>query len=257
MTDAPMTPDDDDRAARDTGPDPADPTGALIRAQASRHRADAALQARVRAEIALAAAAGDRGAVAAGGRGRGGMGGVAALAGRRTWWIGGGGFAAGLATGALALLLWVAPAAPDGAAAELVSMHVRALQAGHLTDVAASDQHVVKPWFQGRLDFAPPVEDFAADGYPLAGGRLDYLAGRPVAALVYRRHQHVINLLVWPARDAADAPSAALRDAQGYHVVQWRDGAMRFAAVSDVNVAELQAFERLWAARAPGASRRD
>ena len=249
-----------DAGAADGDPDAR--IGELVRRHASRHRASPALQARVRAGIALLAAA-DATADAA----------TAAAAGtpRLQRWAGRvaglhparaalGGFGAGVL--AVALLLWVlGPAGPwrpaVDATPELVAAHVRSLMASHLTDVAASDQHVVKPWFQGRLDFAPPVEDFAADGYPLAGGRLDYLAGRPVAALVYRRHQHVINLLVWPARDAADAPSAALRDAQGYHVVQWRDGAMRFAAVSDVNVAELQAFERLWAARAAGASRRD
>ena len=238
--------DDDDPGARDNGPDPADPTGALIRAHASRHRADPALQARVRAEIALAAAAGDRGAAVAGGRARGGPGGAFAPAGRRAWLAGRGGFVAGLAVGAMALALWAGPTAADGAAAELLSMHVRALQAGHLTDVAAGDQHVVKPWFQGRLAYAPPVEDFAADGYPLAGGRLDVRAGQPVAALVYRRHDHVINLLVWPAAERA-APTLQTR--QGYHLLQWADGAMHFAAVSDLNPAELQAFERLWAAR--------
>jgi anti-sigma factor RsiW len=131
---------------------------------------------------------------------------------------------------------------------EAVSSHIRALQPGHLTDVLSTDQHTVKPWFDGRIDYAPPVRDFAAAGFPLLGGRLDYLAGRPVAALVYGRDKHVIDLYVWPASGSA-APSA--RSVNGYNVVGWAAGGMRFQAVSDLNPTELAQFAGLWRETAP------
>ena len=114
--------------------------------------------------------------------------------------------------------------------------------ADHLTDIASSDRHTVKPWFNGRIDVAPPVNDFTARGFPLIGGRLDYLDRRPVAALVYRRSQHVINLFVWPA--GGDAPAqAGPASLNGFNMRQWTDGSMRFWAVSDLNAADLAAFE--------------
>jgi anti-sigma factor RsiW len=114
----------------------------------------------------------------------------------------------------------------------------------HLTDVASSDQHTVKPWFNGRIDLSPPVTDLAAQGYPLVGGRLDYLNRRPVAALVYKRHQHVINLFVMPAEGGV-VPANAAASLNGYNLRHWREGALRFWAVSDLNAAELEEFERL------------
>jgi anti-sigma factor RsiW len=151
-------------------------------------------------------------------------------------------FGAGAAIAAcLALLLLPRGADPD---VELVADHIRALQPGHLTDVLSSDQHTVKPWFDGRIDYAPPVRDFATQGYPLIGGRLDYIHDRPVAALVYRRDKHLIDLYVWPDNGAASAPALEARN--GYNIVRWTEGGMAFRAVSDVEAAQLRDFAELW-----------
>ena len=131
----------------------------------------------------------------------------------------------------------------DRLLAEITSSHVRSLMAAHLTDVASGDQHTVKPWFDGKLDFAPPVKDLRDSGFPLLGGRLDYLAARPVAALVYSRQKHLINLFVWPETQADAAPRAAERN--GYHLIRWSAQGMIFCAVSDLNEKELMDFARL------------
>jgi len=149
--------------------------------------------------------------------------------------------AAGAMALAASVVLWLPPGTQF--ADEAVASHIRALQPGHLTDVISTDQHTVKPWFDGRIDYAPPVRDFAAAGFPLVGGRLDYLAGRPVAALVYRRDKHVIDLYVRPD-SGTSAPAA--RTVNGYNVVAWAGGGMRFQAVSDLEPAQLEQFATLW-----------
>ena len=123
----------------------------------------------------------------------------------------------------------------------VVDGHVRSLMADHLFDVQSTDQHTVKPWFLGRLDYAPPVTDLAALGYPLVGGRLEYLSGRPVAALVYQRHKHAINVFVWPA-GTDRATTIAVQSVRGFHVRHWNRDGMSFWAVSELNDAELTDF---------------
>jgi mycothiol system anti-sigma-R factor len=127
--------------------------------------------------------------------------------------------------------------------AEMVDAHLRSLQAGHLTDVTSTDQHTVKPWFDGKLDFAPPVRDFATDGFPLQGGRLDVLRGRAVAALVYGRRKHVVNVFVWPSSEPDVAPRSGSK--LGYQWVEWRKGGMEFYAVSDTSAPDLEQLQHL------------
>ncbi|NKJ23506.1 zf-HC2 domain-containing protein [Dyella sp. SG609] len=138
--------------------------------------------------------------------------------------------------------LWLARpgAAPAALVDEAISGHLRSLQPQHLMDVVSTDQHTVKPWFEGKLDFAPRVKELAGEGFPLAGGRLDAIGGRSVAALVYRRRMHAINLYQWPA-DGADTPQS-IAQRHGYTVIDWRQGGMRFLAVSDLNEGELKQF---------------
>jgi anti-sigma factor RsiW len=137
------------------------------------------------------------------------------------------------------------PTADQFLATQLIAGHVRSLMANHLTDVASSDQHTVKPWLDTKLDFAAPVVDFSGEGFPLIGGRLDYLDNHPVAALIYQRRKHFINLFVWPATpDASKAQKAITR--QGYNLLHWADADFNYWAVSDVSATDLETFKQLF-----------
>ena len=156
-----------------------------------------------------------------------------------------GGFAVGSALSAAvaaSLVLTVIRGDQEQAVAdEVVSAHIRSLQAGHLMDVATSDQHTVKPWFNGRVDVAPPVIDLTAESFTLLGGRLDYIDSEPVAVIVYQRRKHVINLFVAQHLGARHAQTVA-ESIQGYNLRRWSQGGLNFWAVSDLAGDELDEF---------------
>jgi len=176
---------------------------------------------------------------------------------RQAWWSPSwawAGMAAALALAAVVISILRPPASRpsprDLLVEEVVSSHIRSLMLNHLTDVTSSDQHNVKPWFNGKLDFSPSVVNLAPEGFPLVGGRLDYLAGRPVAALVYGRRQHLINVFVWPSPSGSGSGGPTRTAArQGYNVVDWTQSGMTWWAVSDLNTRELEEFVRLLQAR--------
>jgi anti-sigma factor RsiW len=156
------------------------------------------------------------------------------------------GWAGGAAGGALAASLafaLIAPGMSDRASEdELIAGHVRGLLPGRLIDIATSDRHVVKPWFNGRIDFAPPVVDLAPDGFPLVGGRLDYLDGRSAAVLVYRGERHIISLTIAPARRRWLQSDTLSDRRDGYTIRRWRQGDLDYWAISDIDPATLDKF---------------
>jgi anti-sigma factor (TIGR02949 family) len=203
-----------------------------LRRDLAYHRAPDELRARVTASLAIPAPEPARPARVA----------VA----RRPWWTA---LAAGLALGMVlggsgtGYLAW--RQGQDRSADALLASHLRALQPGHLIDVPTSDRHEVKPWFDGRVDYAPPVKDLSGAGFPLLGGRLDYAEGRDVAVIVYGRRKHAIDLYVWPAAPGAPPESGAYREA-GYNMRRWTEDGFVLWAVSDLNAEELDAFVEAW-----------
>lgn len=223
-------------------PDDDEALSRLIRRHGTRHRASDELRAAMRTQAALAEAKGDRTAAPG-----------------SAWWRAWGwrlaGPALGFAAGLMVALLVVPalqsrwPQAGSDIAAELVADHVAALREGAPFEVASSDRHTVKPWYQGRLDYAPPVADLADAGFPLAGGRVQRVEGQPMAALVYRRDRHWIDVFVRPSAERR-APVATRR--RGFNVLHWSDGEMAWWAVSDVEAAELARLARHLGAPADG-----
>ena len=177
--------------------------------------------------------------------------GVAGVKPRRFNWLP---FQLAAAMAATAAFTWIAaihvgvPSAEEMVAMQVISGHSRSVITGHPADVTSSDQHTVKPWLSSKLDFSPPVTDLTTAGFPLVGGRLDYVENRPVAVLVYRHRQHIIDLFVWPKAGSDNAPSMRKLSKNGYHLLSWTKKGMAFWAISDLNSPELKDFARVYAA---------
>lgn len=154
------------------------------------------------------------------------------------------GFASGVVLSIVVTLYHGINMQQERQADQVIDGHVRALMVAHLSDVVSTDQHTVKPWFNGKLDYSPPVQDFAGEGFKLVGGRLDYLDERPVAALVYQHKLHIINLFVWPVRDKVSTGVGSVTR-QGFNVTSWQLGGMQYWAVSDLNAVDLKRFAEL------------
>jgi anti-sigma factor RsiW len=160
---------------------------------------------------------------------------------RASWWISG----VSMALAACMALFIALPQSRDSLQEELVDSHVRSLLASHLIDIESSDRHTVRPWFSGKVDVAPPAVDLAQEGFPLVGGRLDYIDNRVVAALVYRRDAHIINVYVRPAPGATDSGPQEVAH-RGYNLCQWRQKGLEFWAVTDASQPELKHFEQVY-----------
>jgi anti-sigma factor RsiW len=143
--------------------------------------------------------------------------------------------------------LFIPPSRSDLLAAEVMASHARSMLTGHLASIESSERHTVKPWLSSKLDFSPSVADLASEGFPLLGARLDYVDRRPVAALVYGRRKHVLNLFVWPESVPERFPAPTTLSKQGYNFVHWSDGGMAYWVVSDLNLKELNQFAEQFA----------
>lgn len=226
-----------------------DDLSALIRDQATRHTAGTRLRSEVRTQIALAAAAQSESETEA--LPAPALHGLGASRGWRAfgWRTALAGFTSGVAVTLAALMLQQSMrggATSDIASsldAELVADHVRSLRVGPLTQVVSTDRHTVKPWFQGKLDYAPPVLNLADDGFPLLGGRVEHINGESVAALVYSHRQHVLNLFVWPS---TTQQSQQRTQSKGFNVLHWSDGTMQYWLVTDMDEAEVARFGQAW-----------
>lgn len=163
------------------------------------------------------------------------------------WWRSLASFGLGAALATMAAVMFIQPVPPSDITDLVLDSHIRSLQPGHLVDIESNNQHNVKPWFDGKLNFAPPVKNLADQGFPLEGGRLDYLQDREVAALVYRGGLHTINLLIWPS-PAGGTAAPQLIEKDGYNIIHWREKDMAIWAISDLNAVELQAFVARWRA---------
>ena len=153
---------------------------------------------------------------------------------------------AGVASGALATFIGMhlyLSLPQDTLTDEVANNHVRSLMADHLSDVASTDQHTVKPWFTGKLDYAPPVQDFANRGFALVGGRIDYLDHRAVAAMVYRHQGHVINAFAWPVAQSNSVGEQRTR--RGFNMIEWNAEGLQYWLVSDLGMDDLTQFARI------------
>jgi anti-sigma factor RsiW len=209
-------------------------TIAALRANLERYQAPDVLRARVRTAIAATPSISEPAARPEGGASR-----------RRRPWVWQGGIAAALLVSAalgsgITLLASRGRTSTPDVAADVLASHVRSLMPDHLTDVRSSDQHNVKPWFNGRLDYSPNVPRLEEQGFPLVGGRVDYVGGRPVAVVVYSRRQHLINVFSWPTR-LGDAP-LGVTATNGYNMIHWRSRGVERWVVSDLNASELRSF---------------
>ena len=202
-----------------------------VRSHAEYHAAPAALQDRIRARLV--------GATSPRGRLR--------LPSLREWLQLGAAAAAGAVISWTAAVQYAGVSAEGRVAEQVIDGYARSIVTAHLVDVPSSDRHTVKPWLSSKLDFSPTVVDLADAGFPLAGGRLDYLDGRPVAVLVYRYRQHVIDLFIWPEQDGRRAGETKVLSSKGYNVLRWSEGGMALWAISDVDVAELRKLAEAYA----------